>query len=160
MKFFRRGVSTATFVPTIADTSAPTQAEVTAGTPLSKAVATIDGWDFANSRISQPVLAYKFSPQIDGEQTAGDASMTLLEDDGTTDVDSSALAAAYTALTDGASGFMVLAPVGTASGKKVEVWPIKVLGNNRVWSTDNAMAQYKVDFAVTNPPVKNATMGA
>lgn len=160
MKYFRRGVSTAVFVTTIASPAAPTQAEITAGTPLTKAVTAISNFTTSVTRISQPVLAYAVTPEINGSQTFGSAQLTLLEDNGTSDTDSAVLIAAYTALADGASGYIVLAPGGTAATKKVEVWPVQVGANNRQWSTGDDMAQYTVDFAVTNPPTKNAVMAA
>lgn len=160
MKFFRRGVSGAWFVPTISSTSAPTAVEIAAGTELSAAVTAIENFETATSRISQPVLKYRVNPQIDGEQTFGDASMTLLEDDGVSGTDSAALAAAYTALADQVTGFIVLSPTSAApaASDKVEVWPVKVGANNRQWTLDNEMAKYQVAFAVTDVPVKSATV--
>jgi len=160
VKFFRRGTSGAWFVPTIASTSAPTASEIIAGTDLGAAVTAIENFETTTSRISQPVLKYKVNPQIDGEQTFGDASMTLLEDNGVSGTDSAALQAAYTALADGATGFIVLSPKKQTpiAADKVEVWPVKVGANNRAWTMDNEMAKYQVAFAVTDVPVKNATV--
>lgn len=160
MRYFRRGVSSAIFVPSLADPNAPTVAELAAGTDLSAAVNSITGFTTDTSRISEPVLAYKQNPQMDGEQTFGDAGMKLMEGDGVAGGDETVLAAAYAALVDDAAGYMVLAPGSTASGKKVETWPIKVGANNRDWSLDNTFAKYDVAFAITGQPKKNATVSA
>lgn len=160
MQFFRRGKSSAWFVPTISSTSAPTATEINAGTDLSKAVTAIENFDTSTARISQAVLAYVQNLQIDGEQTFGDASMTILEDDGTAGGDSVAFAAADTALAELATGYVVLASNGVVATKKVEVWPIKVLTKNRQWTTDNEMAKKVVQFAVTGIPVKDATVAS
>lgn len=160
MQFFRRGKSSALFVPTISNTSAPTQAEITAGTDLSKAVTAIENFDTSTARIAQAVLAYVQNLQIDGEQTFGDAALTILEDDGTAGGDSTVYAAANTALAELATGYIILASNGTAATKKVEVWPVKVLTKNRQWSLDNEMAKKVVQLAVTAIPVKDATAAA
>ena len=160
MQYFRRGRSKALLVPTIADQDHPTVAELGAGTDLSAAVTAIAGFDTSTSRISQAVLAHKQNVQIDGEQTFGDATITLLEDDGTSGGDSVAIAAAYTALVEDATGYIVLAPTSTAATKKVEVWPVKIGAKNRQWSLDNEMAKYAVAFAITGAPSKAATVTA
>lgn len=161
MQFWRRGKSKAFFVPTIADVSAPTVAEIAAGTELSPAVTAIDNFETSTSRISQGVLASKVDVQIDGNQTLGDAAMTLLEGDGVSGGDETAYAAIFTALAEDATGYIVLAPVGAAATKKVEVWPVKVGAKNRVWAIDtNEMAKYRVAFAVTAAPTKAATVSA
>lgn len=159
-KFTRRGKSKVYFVPTVADPANPTTAEITGGTYLGKGLREMTGFETQTSRISEAVMDSKTNPQIDGEQTFGDAQMVLLEsDDTTTDPDSTALAAAYTALADGAQGFIVACPVGVTSGKKCETWPISIGANNRNWSTDNEFAKYTVAFAVLSAPNKNATIG-
>lgn len=160
MKYFRRGVSQCKFLPTIASVTAPSQAEITAGTDLTKAVTAIANFTTTVARITQPVLAYTVSPQIAGSQTFGSPQLTMLEDNGVSDTDSAALIAAYTALADGVTGYIILSPGTTAATKKGEVWPIIVGANNRDWSTADVMAEYNVDLAVTNPPTKNATFAA
>jgi hypothetical protein len=82
MRYFRRGVSKAVFVPVIANRTRRRVAELTAGTDLSAAVNSITGFTTDTSRISEPVLAYKQNPQADGEQTFGNAAMKLMEDNG------------------------------------------------------------------------------
>jgi hypothetical protein len=164
LMFFRRGKSSARLVLTCADPAAPTVAELDAGTDLSKAVAAIAGFETTLNRINQPVMAYAEELQIDGPQTFADASMTLLEDDGTgADGDSTARQAAYTALDEGSAGFMVLAPSKAGAliaADDVELWPYKVGARNRGWSLDAEAARYTVQFAITGSPQKDATVTA
>lgn len=160
MRYFRRGVSQAVFVPTLADQTSPTQAEIAAGTNVSAAVNSITGFTTDTSRISEAVLAYRQNPQIDGEQTYGNAAMKLMEDDGVTGPDSTVLAATYEALADEVVGYMILSPGATAATKKGEVWPVKVGSNNRDWDMGNVFAKYDVAFAITGVPTKNATFAA
>lgn len=158
-RYSLRGNAKLMWVPTIASVAAPTATEVNAGTDLSKAVTTINNLTFSNSRVTEPVLSDTFSPQIDGEQTAGDVSLVLHADNGVVSSDSTALAAAFTALADGAVGYLVAVPFGSvASATKVDVFPAKVLGRNRGYTTANEMAKYEVNVAVTAVPVKNVAL--
>lgn len=164
LMFFRRGKSSARLVLTIANKAAPTAAELTAGTDLSKAVAAIAGFETTLNRINQPVMAYSEELQIDGPQTFADASMTLLEDDDTgVDGDSVARVAAYTALDEGTSGYIVLAPKkagALVATDDCEVWPIRVGARNRGWGLETEAARYVVQFAITGPPEKDAVVAA
>lgn len=158
----RRGNSKVYFVPALADPDAPTVAEITGGTYLGKGLREMNNFETQTSRISEPVMHSKVNPQIDGEQTFGDANMVLLEDDGTeTDPDSEDLAAAYAALDDGAQGYIVAVPFGgVVATKKCETWPVSVGANNRRWTTDNEFAKYAVAFAILSAPNKNAVIAA
>lgn len=166
LMFFRRGKSSAYLVPTVASAtkSQVTLAELAAGTNLSKAVAAIAGFETALNRINQPVMAYPEELQIDGPQTFADASMTLLEDDGTgSDADSTARVAAYTALAEQSTGFIVFSPTKSGAliaADKIEVWPVRVGARNRGWGLETEAARYVVQFAITGAPNKNATVAA
>src|SRR4051794_37034610 len=121
-KYNPRGNNKVYFVPTIASQAAPTVAEITAGTYLGKGLREMTGFETQTSRISEPVMHSTVDPQIAGEQTFGDAQIVMLQSDSTTtDPDSTELAAAYTALADGALGNIVAIPFGgVVSTKKCE----------------------------------------
>lgn len=158
--FFRRGKSNATFILTMAG-AAPTVAELAAGTDLSKAITAISGFDTTLNRVNTPIMDYSQEAQTEGPQQFSDASMTLIEDDGTAAQDSTARTAAYAAMAEGTSGYMILAPRkrGTpAAADKVEIWPVKVGARNRDWSLEGQPARYTVQFAITGSPVKDATV--
>jgi hypothetical protein len=158
-KHTRRGKAKIYFVPTLTSLTSPSIAEIVAGTHLGKGLRTMSGFETQVSRISEAVMDSNVSPQITGEQTFGDAQMVLLEDDGgTTDPDHTELAAAYSALADGAQGYIVAAPYGLTATKKAEVWSVSIGANNRQWTTDNEMAKYSVAFAPLTAPNKNATL--
>lgn len=160
-KFNRRGKSKVVFVPSLADPDNPTLAEINGGTYLGKGLREMSGFETQTSRISEPVMDTKVNPQIDGEQTFGDATMVLLEsDETTTDPDTADLQAAYAALTDGALGYIVACPTGIAAGRDCETWPASIGANNRRWSIDNEFAKYGVSFAILSAPNKNAEIAA
>lgn len=160
-KHARRGKAKYYFVPTLTSLTNPSIAEIEAGTYLGKGLRTMTGFTTTVARISEPVMDSMISPQILGEQTFGDAAMTLLESDGTTtDPDYADLQAAYAALADGALGYIVGAIFGLVATKKCELWSVQVGGNNRQHTTDNEMAKYDVAFAPLTAPNKNATLAA
>lgn len=162
LMFFRRGKSSAILCPTVAgfDDAEITVAELTAGVNLSKAVTAIAGFETTLNRINTPVMAYAEELQSDGPQTFADASMTLVEDDGTgTDGDSVARKAAYIALDEQATGIMALAPKKAGAliaGDDVELWPVRVGARNRGWGLETETARYVAQFAVTGSPQKDA----
>jgi hypothetical protein len=147
-KFFRRGVSLIRFLPAVANPAAPTAPEISAGTVLTAAVSAISGFQLSNAPIAVPDLATVFTPQINGEDTVADSTLTLNDDDTST--------AIRTALAKGTSGFILLQPYGAGAGKRAEVWPVKVTGYNDEWSVDNTNAKSVVGFAITAVPTQNA----
>src|SRR5436305_14009746 len=109
--YFRRGQSYAAWVPTIASTSAgPTTTELGAGTELTAAITALSGFETSLNRINTPLMSQKEELQVDGPQTLGDATLTIIDDDGVSSSGSAARAAARTALAEGAVGYVVAAP--------------------------------------------------
>lgn len=152
-RFFRRGKSAIKFLPAVAayanGAGSPTRAEITAGTDLTPQTAEIAGFQLSNSPISVPNLKDKFTPQIEGEDTVADSTITFYDDD--------ASAAIRTAQAKGVNGFIVLFPYGDISTKRCEVWPITSTGVNDEWTVGNDAARYAVGYAVTNVPSQNST---
>lgn len=163
MKFFRRGSSAAYLVPTIADPANPTVAEITAGQELSAAIVTISGFETSPNRINDAVMKYAQEQQTTGPTTPQDASMVLLEDNGTgSDADSVVRQDAYDALVDGATGYIVFFPnhQDITATKDAEVWPVEVSARNRDWSLDTQTSRYNVAFSITGSADKNAVIAA
>lgn len=160
--FFRRGQSAAFWVPSIASTTAgPTAAEVTAGTDLSQAITAMVGFTTTLNRINTPVMSQKEETQTDGPQTLGDATITLLDDDGVSSSGSTARVAAHTALAEAAAGYVVVSPqkVGPlVATDKVWVFPAKVGAVNPDLSTDAKLATTEVQIAITASPRKNVAV--
>lgn len=147
-KFFRRGVSLIRFLPAVANPAAPTSGEISAGTNLTPSIGGISGFQLSNAPILVPDLATVFTPQINGEDTVADSSLTLNDDDTSSTI--------RTALAKGTSGFILLQPYGATAAKRCEVWPVKVTGFNDEWSVDNTNAKSMVGFAITAVPTQNA----
>jgi hypothetical protein len=137
------------WLPAVAGTS-PTSGEMAAKTDLSVALNAMSGMAFTNSRIPVPVLASTFTPQITGEDTVSDTTLTFLDNDTNTTI--------RTALAKGNAGFLVRCPYGDATGRRCEVWPALSGGVNDEWSIGNDPARFAVDIAITAPPTLNATL--
>jgi hypothetical protein len=134
------------FLPAVAGVS-PTAPELAAGTNLTPFIGAISGFQLTNTPIPVPNLQDIFTPQITGEDTVADSSLTINDDDTSTVV--------RTALAKGTSGFIYLQPYGATSGKRGEKWPVKVVGYNDEYTVDNTNAKAIAGFAVTATPVQN-----
>ena len=150
-KFFRRGVSKVYFMT--ADPGASvSSSEFTAGVDLSPFISEMSGWQLTNTPIRTPNLADTFTSQIDGEETVGDSTLTMNDENGASDF--------RDALPKGTEGFIVLAPYGIAAGKRCEVWPVKSTGINDQYTVANEPARTVVSFAITAVPVQTAVTAA
>lgn len=151
-RFFRRGVSEVFFLTAVADPSAPTAAEITAGVDLSEPLADIGGFMLNNSPIETPSLKTTFDSQIEGVDKTADSTLTF-DDDDTNEV-------VRTALAKGEVGFIVLCPYGNATGKRAEVWPVKSTGFNDQWNLNAESAKAVASFAVTGLPTQDGVLTA
>jgi hypothetical protein len=154
-RYFRRGTSKMYFAPTIADISAPTEAEMLAGTDLSCEVGEIEGFKFSNNPIDVPDFCSEFVSKIPGEDTGDDSSMTFYEDDTSNPIQA--------LLAKGTEAYIVLFPYGISAtdpqaGDECEVWPVSVASNTREWSAGNDPARYMVEFTLSAPPDTSAVV--
>lgn len=139
-RFFRRGVSRVYFNSTA----------VVGGTELTNSVAEMTGFQLSNSPISTPDLQSTFTKTIIGEDTTDTPTITFYDDDTATTI--------RTALAKGTAGFVVLAPYGITSGKRLETWPVRSTGVNDEWTVGNDPARFNVQFAVTDVPAQTGTI--
>jgi hypothetical protein len=145
----RKGKSKVWWVLSIATATAPTAAEINAGTRIDTELAEINGFTFANTPIDTPDMATSFVSKIPGEDTVGDSNMTFYEQSTTNPIS--------TALAKGATGNVVIFYNGIAgalpaAADKAEVWPAIVASNARLYTTGNEAAKYQVVFTNTAGP--------
>lgn len=153
-RFWARGIEEWHFVPTITTLSAPTVAQIAAGDELTDEMADMSGFGYENQPIDVPDQGDTFTSQIDGPDQAMASSITLYDDD-------AGIPALKTLLAKGGTGYIVISPYGgVAAADKVEVWPVKVTGNNRSYNSDTEGKRYVVTFAITGTPSQNATVAA
>lgn len=149
-RFMRKGITKVYFVPTIATPTAPTAAEITAGTSLTGQIAEINGFTFTNSPIDVPDMSSAFVKKIPGEDSVEDSNMSFYEDKTSNPI--------RTALAKGTVGYIVIFPAGTAAANpavadKAEVWGCIIASSSRQYTAGNEAAQYRVVFTLTDPPV-------
>lgn len=155
-RFLRRGTTRFYYVPTIASaTLVPTTAEVTAGTRLDGQINEVNGFTFGNNPINAPDFSTSFVPQVAGEDTSEDSSLTFYEDSTSNPI--------RTLLAKGVTGFIVIFKAGTAgatpaAGDKADVWPVTVGSNAPQYTADNETAKYMVRFINTAKPANDVTL--
>ncbi|MFD6684179.1 phage tail tube protein [Micromonospora parva] len=151
VRYYRRGLSKVSWVPTIANKAAPTRAELNAGTELSVEVGAVEGWQIVSAVVETPSLGSKFDAKIDGAISADDSSLTLYASQTGTDV--------RDLLSRGTNGYVVWMDEGDTPGRKMDVFPVRVLSQGKIRNLEDA-AQVQVGFAVTSEPAENVTIPA
>ncbi|MCP3820063.1 hypothetical protein NLX86_18780 [Streptomyces sp. A3M-1-3] len=151
VRYYRRGLTKVSWVPTIANKAAPSRAELNAGTELSVEVGAVEGWQIVSAVVETPALGSKFNSKIDGAISADDSSLTLYASQTGTDV--------RDLLARGANGFVVWMDEGDTAGRKMDVFPVRVLSQGKLRQMEEA-AQVQVQFAVTSEPAENVTIPA
>lgn len=150
--FFRRGVTKFVACPSVANLSAPTRAEITAGTVLT-GVTAISGFQITNSPVDTPDLDSRFTSNVPGEDKAGTSSLTFKDK---RDAESQAI---RTALAKDTQMVIVYMPYGDIAAERCECWPATSTGVNDVVDMTKA-AEFLVGFAIPQPPVQNAAIPA
>ena len=141
------------WVTTIADTDAPTAAEITAGVDLTPFV-TKDGYqpNVTNNTIDTAGIDNDFNSMIQGSFGA-DLSVVCMRDD-TTDT-------AFTTLVRLAQGYVVVgldSAAGIAATDVVEVWPAELGTPVMANSGQDTLQTFTVSVAVSEPPTLDAVV--
>ncbi len=152
-KYSRRGVTRVLWLEAVADPGhVPTRPELTAGTDLTSAIASIDGWTLANQSIDTPDLGSTFDSSIPGSDKADDSSLGFYEDKVSDEIEQ--------LLTKDATGW-VCSPQGRRARVSVHG---RVPGACRFsvseLLTDNEAAKFTVSFSITEKPTQDAEIPA
>jgi len=151
VRYYRRGLTKVSWVPTVVDKTSPTRAELDAGTELSVEVGAVEGWQIVSAVVETPALGSKFNSKIDGAISADDSSLTLYASQTGTDV--------RDLLIRGTNGYVVWMDEGDTEDRKMDVFPVRVLAQGKLRGMEEA-AQVQVQFAVTSEPAENVTIPA
>lgn len=151
-RYFDVGLTVVYYLPAVANTSAPTRAEMDAGTNLSREIAEIDGWSVTSNTIETPDLSTKFVSQIGGRIEAADSSLTFYASSNSVDV--------RNLLPRDTTGFIMWLDAGDVPTQKADVYPITVRSVSKMRSVGSEAARIKVDFAITRQPAENVTIPA
>lgn len=147
-RFYAVGVTEILWVPSIASTSAPTFAELDAGTLLDRDLADWGGWNVSTNMIDTPALRSRYVGQIPGRITAEASSLTFYMDREGVDLRS--------LMPKDTEGFIVIADGGLASALG-DVFPVTVSSTPKQRSMD-AAATIRIDFAITSEPSEEVTL--
>ena len=137
------------FVAAIANYNSPTRAELNAGTDLTPEIGGTGTWAIITASLDAADLATLFTPQISGKTTVDTPTIDMYADATSTEV--------RTLLPRGTVGYIVKFPEGDVTGRKMDVFPVKVLaqGKPTVLTTPSVI---QLQFAVTKNPAENVTI--
>jgi hypothetical protein len=131
------------WVPTIANTAAPTRAELNAGTDLSAELQAATGWSLQGSTLDTPDMGTTFTSQVPGRRTSPSNDLTFYLDTSSNDVRS--------LLTVNANGFIVWLWEGDVTGRRMDVFAVRVVTQANDANMENA-GSVTISFAVTKIP--------
>lgn len=145
-RYIPAGVRKYVWVPTLSSKSAPTSAELTAGTDLTAEVASVGGFMTTSTVVDAPDAGSRFTSKTAGRITADDSNLTIYASTSSSDVRS--------LLTRDLAGFVAIFPEGIHTGGTVDIFPVKVIGVPKSEDIE-ANATIEVQFVVTSIPVEN-----
>ncbi|GGX36754.1 hypothetical protein [Streptomyces noursei] len=153
-KFSRRGVTRVLWLQSVADAGhVPTRSELTAGTDLTDAIASIDGWTLSNQPIETPDLGSTFESKIPGTDQADDSSLGFYEDRASDELEQ--------LLKKDATGWVVFLRKGDVpNSRSMDAFPVRVGSRSPNYSTDNEAAKFTVNFSITEKPAQDAAVPA
>jgi hypothetical protein len=147
-RYINVGTTVVYWVPTIANVSSPTRSELNAGTNLVGENSASSGWSVKTDLVETPTMASRFTSKVPGRIVADDSSLTMYMDLGGTD--------ARALMPVDTNGYVVWMDGGDVTGRKMDVYPVRVASHSKARSVDGKdAATVEVMFAITNAPVEN-----
>ena len=137
------------FVTTIASYLSPTRAELNAGTDLTPEIHTVGDWAITSAAVPTPDLSTLFDATIPGKIQMGTTTITMYADSTSTD--------ARTLLPRGTTGYIVKFPEGDVTGRKMDVFPVKV-GSQAKPTVLGSPSDITFAFYVTKTPAENVAV--
>lgn len=151
-RYFARGVSQIYACTTVAVLTAPTRAEMNAGTNLTPEVQGVDGWQIESGEIETPDLANVFTSKIPGATSIGESSITHYAD--LAQVDVRAL------LPRGTATNILLLYGGDVPGRKMDVFKTRVRSVGKPISVGDDAGLVVIQFSIITTPAENVTVPA
>lgn len=152
VRYINPGVTKIVYAPTVVDISAPTRAEIDAGTDLSREVAELTGWQVNSNQVPTPDLASTFTSNTPGRTTAEDSSLTFYADKTGDDV--------RALLPRGTDGFIIIMDGGDVPASPMDVYPIRVASNGKMRSVGEEAARIQVQCSITSEPAEDVAVPA
>lgn len=152
-RYTSRGSTKIYWVASIATRTAPTRAELNAGTDLSPQIADSSGWSVSSEQIETPDLATRYTSTVPGSIAAEESSLTLYASkDG---VDARSL------MPRDAEGHIVILHGGDVAGYKMDVYPVIVSSVSTQLQVGGGEADtVVVSYAITAEPSQGVSTPA
>jgi hypothetical protein len=151
VRYMVAGVRSFSWVPTIAVKTAPTLAELSAGTDLTGQVASMAGFDVSTNMLSAPDAGSRFEAQVPGRIQSSASTINFYASKTAGGVDVRSL------LTQDLLGFVVIYDEGIVTSGKCRVFPVQIASVTPVPDLE-AVAQIVVTFAITSQPAVGVTI--
>jgi hypothetical protein len=152
-RYIDAGVTKIFYLPACANPSAPTRAEITAGTDLSDQIASAAGWQLQGAEVETPDLGSTFNSKIPGKTSVDDSSLTFYADLSGDDVRS--------VLPRGTTGFIFIADGGDVPGNKADNYPVRVRSVGKARTVEGTSAKVlTVSFSITSEPAEDVPVPA
>ena len=148
-RYIPEGLTHYYFVAAIANYLSPTRAELNAGTDLTPEVASTGDWGITSAVIATPDLATLFESQIPGKVSVSNSTINMYADSTSADV--------RTLLPRGTVGYIVKFPEGDVTGRKMDVFPVKVGSQAKPTALTNP-SDIIFTFYVTKTPAENVAV--
>lgn len=145
-RFFQPGITVVRFCPAIANIQAPTRAELTAGTIITKHVRGQEGFATTSAQIETPDMASRFVSKIGGTINAEDSSLMCYASRDGIDI--------RTVFARDDVGFVVLQYGGDVATYPMDVFPVTVISVPKESSMDAAFG-VKIQFSITSEPAED-----
>jgi hypothetical protein len=150
-RYFQPNITVVYYCPAIAIKTAPTRAELNAGTNLTNEISGNDGWAPETDFIDAPDLANRFVAQVAGRIKAPGSSLTFYASSNSVDVRG--------LLPRDTTGFIVWLDEGDIAGRKMDVFPITVASAPKQRDIE-AVKQIQIQFSISSAPAENVTVPA
>lgn len=148
-RYIPEGVTHFYFVTTISNYNAPTRGELNAGTDLTPETAAAGDWAINGNAVPAPDLSTLFDSQVAGKISMGTTTLDMYCDLTSTD--------ARTLMPRGTVGYIVKFPEGDVTGRKMDVFPVKVLAQPKPTNMGNpSVIQFQ--YVVTKTPAENVAV--
>jgi hypothetical protein len=153
VRFIEVSVAQYYWVPAIANTGAPSAAEINAGTILTGQIPQdgVAGFATTSDTVDAGDFASRFVSKISGLINAEDSSLTFYRSSTSSDVRS--------LLTRDLTGFIIIAGEGMVTGKKMDVFAVTVTSAPKVHAGTDP-AKITVSFVITKVPDVDVTIPA
>lgn len=148
-RFFAVGVTRVVYCASVSVKTAPTRAEINAGTDLSNEINATNGFSVGSNLIDAPDIGTTFTSKVIGRTESPDSSLTMYQSLTTADIRS--------VLPRGTTGFILIMWGGDVAGRKMDVYPVTVASVPKNLD-DNKASDLQINFAITSQPAEDVSI--